>query len=1459
MTTRLNPATADTYPNPTYQYSYGRTGTPTYSPGSAGNVTIGASARPEAPGPGSTKKQIAAYAESLAAWEREQMWRQIPANATQQEIEDWYGEARFDLPTQERREYDIYRSMLPAGPTAKQQAIEAQYAQQKGTILSSSGILRPTGTETYSYVDDSGWYQEQGTRVTGWQNVTRGGVFAPTDVKPEVLGVAAQSVGGAVVPVVRASQGMIGDIAHSMLSQDYIVRGGVLPSIPQQKAPEPTGVAAPDTTITPTTGPKYGSYTFREGIKDYWTLPVAAGAMIALDYMAGVFDSWKTTADTTLPEVVKPATHAGVGFVRFFPESFMATALVVPAVEFAVREPVAFAQSVVPGSVAMGAGMLEQAMADPWEAAGMAAGALVGPKIARSVFPIKDTGAIGIIDMGSKKPQTYTYRGLYYESPFTSLKKTLSGGGYDWVGVKHLAGVTTAPKGATPKFTTTEVLGKQIKVSTGLPKHLVPLVGEELFVPDVGSILTVPLVREGYKQHGSPGTLKAFDALTAELWAQKTTKAPMMKNPYIEIELVKTVPKGRGAELLDTINVASHGEYKIGGSYGKRVQGLYEGEMGDVDLYVAKKYQPGTTERLIQYYSQYLGKENVRIKGSGGVEIRTGGDWKHAVDMHILEDYQPGMRIGRYDVPIGKPVIVEGVKLVPYHELTARYITESMHLLKTKEGWKLGPDYHRGKDVAKSLATLYELRAAYAKSINPIKASRIKTLESAIEGMEVMTEEGYFPVKKVWHGKKQVTYDIYADVMAGLEKRRFMFSAGYEPVYPEEIPVGAVSDWSGLPIPQDVPISKVFHHVEYPNKGVWLTPEEHATLHGMTEGKIPVMEIPKKSIIWEPDIDTPVNLPSFLQEPGRQVGKPGTFYHATPDLDFLTRIQQEGSFVVRTHGQGSLYPQEGFFFGPRDTVYTQFLYDMPSYVSGGGTGGGLLRLQSIPKALPSKATRLLQRQETILRLSTGLEEFPQFRKNILAEADRLGVQVEVLAKSSVMTPEGEVFAKQFTGIESESVFKTLPKGKLYPGVDQFAEFIVPEGSKVHVTGTSKVTKIELPGFKETETVLDYGPLSDEIPFLTREWSWGSIERIPVVDISLGEVIPTKAFFKKYVPLTQSRYTRLPLTRRYVDLSVWESRIFDPLYSKLPAPYREWGIPSGYPWGIIEERIIKQKIVSEPKIKGSLPSSAISSVLDTIDSAAPKGRVKTTGQKYPIARAKTIKTQTPVLVSGESAGKYPVGKPTKPRIPRVLGQPYKAPRKRPEEERTPEYFTTIIYPPGKTPVKPPTITPKTTPEYPPTKPPKTPPLKPPTDIPPTYPPGRPPKVPPNIPPTSPPGYPPGRPPGRPPTYPPPRTPPPKVPPPETPPPETPPRYPPPVFPPPPTPPKYPPVKPPKAPPVIIQLTVTTPHRRKEKREYPGKLNRVWPEFFPYAQHAPVISPTSMLKGVLSGKKLKPVRS
>lgn len=1476
MQTRLNPATPDTYPNP--GYAVRATGAPTFTEGSAGNVTIGASAQPTPPPYGSTKKDWEAYATALASWEREQMWRQIPASATQQEIEDWFGEARYDLPTVERREWEIYRSGVPY-VTERQLVIEAQYAQQRQNILSSSGVLVPTETESYSYLDDSGWYADRGTRVSGWQNVTRGDVFAPTAITPEVLGKAVETAGGAVVKTAMPAVGLIAGIARAKLGQDYITGGSIFDSVLQEKRPAPTTTTEPSIEQlrpggTALSGPTYGGYTFKEGAQDYWTFPIAAGAMIGLEILSDTFTGWKGVVDTSssalgpLEGVGQAAGHTAVGFARFFPESFLASALFIPGVEFAVREPARFAQSVVPGSVAMGAGMLEQAKQDPWEAAGMVAGAVLGPKIARAISPIKSTGAIGLVDMELPKPRVAaTYRGIYFESPLTSLRKTIGGGGFDWYGVKHLAGVTTTPEGVTPRFQTMSVLGKSVKFSTGVPKHLSPLVGTELFVPDIGSVLTVPLMREEIRVRGAPNTLKIFDTLTTEMWKQRTTEPPMMKNPYKEIDLVKTVPKGHGAELLDTIKTASHGEFKIGGSYGKRVQGLYEGEMGDIDLYVAKKYQPETTKQLIDYYSRYLGKENVRMKGAGGVEIRTGGDWKHAVDMHIIEDYKPGMLIGRYDVQVGKPVTVEGVHFVPYHELTLRYLTESMHLLKTEKGWKLGPDYHRGKDVAKSLATLYELRGAYTRSTSPVKWARLKSLGESIEVMEVMTAEGYLPVKTVARGRKTVTYDIRADVLTGLEKRRFMFSAGYEPVYPETIPTGAVSDWSGLPIPQDVPISKVFHHVEYPNKGVWLTPEEHLTLHQMLEGKVPMMEIPKGKIRWEVDIDSPVSLPIHLLEPARQVGKPGTFYHATSDFDFINRISGEKSFVVKTHGLGSDYPQEGFFFGPKDTVYTQFLYDITSHtdIGAGGTGGGLLRLQTIPSKLPSKATRLIRRQQTIERLVTELEEFPQFRENILAEASRLNVDIERTPRSSYRDPSGRTFESILTDVSSERIFGTLPKGKLYPGVEQYPEFIIPEGTKIHVIGTSKIARFELPGFKEVESVLDYGPLSDEVPSIIEKWSWGRIERIPIVDVSLGDVLPTKAFFEKYVPLTRSRYTKMPLTRKYVDLSVWESRLLDPILSKVPSPYAEWGIPVGYPWGIIEERVIR----SEPvKIQGIVDLGTTDrytkpgrKIVESALSAAPKGRVKV---KSPVStdiispiypKGATIEPtisfidsiRVPVVGSMEGTGKYQKGKPKrKPVIART-----------PRITLTPAIETPALYPPGRPPKTPPVVPPSTPPvftpvlppTYPPGRPPKTPPKVPP-EVPPTfppiYPPGRPPKVPPT--------YPPGRPPGKPPTYPPPKTPPPEVPP-TYPPPE----IPPPVFPPPTKPPIYPPRSPPKTPPVIIRMTATKTTKKRKREEYPGKLDRVWPEFFPYVTHAPVISPTSMLKGVLSGKKLKPVRS
>ena len=65
-------------------------------------------------------------------------------------------------------------------------------------------------------------------------------------------------------------------------------------------------------------------------------------------------------------------------------------------------------------------------------------------------------------------------------------------------------------------------------------------------------------------------------------------------------------------------------------------------------------------------------------------------------------------------------------------------------------------------------------------------------------------------------------------------------SPRYTPVYPERVPTGQTSDWSGTPIDPALKLSKTFHHMDYEkNTGAWLTPEEHTSWHRMNNGEIP--------------------------------------------------------------------------------------------------------------------------------------------------------------------------------------------------------------------------------------------------------------------------------------------------------------------------------------------------------------------------------------------------------------------------------------------------------------------------------------------------------------------------------------------------------------------------------------------------------------------------------------------
>lgn len=210
---RLNPATAQTYPNPDYRYQTAGRGQPTFSEGSAGNVQIAASARPQAPGPGSSKAAITAYGEAVASWEREQMWRGIDPSMSYGDIQSSWDAIRFDVPTQERRAYEIRQSQLPTGPSARYNEITRQYNAQQGIIVSSSGNLTPT----------AGGYVS-----------SRGEPFIPSGPTVKTPGITKLStMPKAELP--GSKLGLIGMIAREKLGMDYISGGSIYKTATQEK------------------------------------------------------------------------------------------------------------------------------------------------------------------------------------------------------------------------------------------------------------------------------------------------------------------------------------------------------------------------------------------------------------------------------------------------------------------------------------------------------------------------------------------------------------------------------------------------------------------------------------------------------------------------------------------------------------------------------------------------------------------------------------------------------------------------------------------------------------------------------------------------------------------------------------------------------------------------------------------------------------------------------------------------------------------------------------------------------------------------------------------------------------------------------------------------------------------------------------------------------------------------
>lgn len=801
---RLNPANANTYPNPDYRYQTVGKGTPTFTEGSAGNVQIAGSARPEAPGPGSSKAAITAYGEAAASWEREQLWRGIDPSMSYQDIASSWDNIRFDVPTQERRQYEISQSLLPQGTTSKQASIEAQYAAQRGTIVSSSGTLRPSA-EGYRY--------------------SSGELFAVTPTGP------AASPGGISGPSLpspaqlpSAGVGMIGMIAREKLGMDYISGGNMLTSALQaNKAPAVTGPIIPTETKLAI---RNVALTL-PGIRTVWS----AGEYIGLDYLLGVktaeynkqysalesqglisgsefrgSEAQYNSLNAKYQQIESLQKLQGVALDRTLginvAEAQAGERWKVPGTQF---EPATAAYD-------FGHGLTTQ-LSGGWK--GIQGG--IG-KTFEPVAPVAVTMVAGGMMMTGMSPQVIPHTLSFVKGFGQGVAATPEFIGMAVVGAEGLIKYPQAVPGAA-------ILGGYIQakgIYEGVTTRPVEFAGEMY-----GTALALGAVgRVSYAASPVKYTAAAFEArgMPTATYRGLYAESPIRGLRNLALGGVEglgtrqiggitsyeggpwyrpTVSRGTPSHLVDYLGEGYPDYPALGVKIALTQERLTrEGNLPDLVSFRQElqtmdqlfRIRPSTIKNPYQEIQNIHGMTEGagrdflttlrdrfpthRVGGSLGQAVQSRfsraaadidlylpqeqipagrtfvAEWNRrhgtTIKVDIHEYPQPGSFIGRYGIRTEKDITVEGINMMPVREQALRKLSQPMMLRNVEGAWRILPEAHRGKDIADTIGALQsEMYRLQESPVSFLHRGRMQGLQESIDVQMGKMQPGALPVERI--------------------------------------------------------------------------------------------------------------------------------------------------------------------------------------------------------------------------------------------------------------------------------------------------------------------------------------------------------------------------------------------------------------------------------------------------------------------------------------------------------------------------------------------------------------------------------------------------------------------------------------------------------------------------------------------------------------------------------------
>ena len=694
---------------------------------------------PPVPPAGSTKKQIRAYAETMAAYERAFMGSTLPMST---------------------RAENIYQSLLRPGGS-KERSLLQQYAQQQGNIVSSSGTLVPLQGGGYGNITTG----EVFTPTTTSQVIAQpsGGITIPeytvtTPQLPGWLGGIAKlaSVGGPLKPIADVVKGLwqagefmgvqylLGKSSEAVAKQEQVYRDqGIIAGPPD--APVWTGTQQElnrylgevgkfqalqqehDTRIDQMFGGKrpgaaqlvtYPFYETMHGAAEQYTAIVGKPAGEAISHWTSGSSDPRIQTLWERRKAMYPLSSAVIeqfgagglrGLVEFGPPAaieFMGMAPV--GSEVLARHPEAIVPMAALGLKMQAEGIGEGLMTRPGEFMGeslLLIGATHGiGKGIKTITPIKYTGPMLFEREGLPSVR---YRGLYAESPYTSIKKAF---GYapEWYRTTNLGGITRGAGRTT--FT------------TGVPKHLEPYIRYEGFTPWYGrSVVEVPLYRRFLQREGAPGSVAALDTTLSEITSLYRVRPTTIRQPAQAIEQVSVIKPGTGEEFLSMIRRVAP-EHKFTGTVSQYMQSRRAPIPHDVDIYVENPRLVADTAAK-QYFGKYYGPENVRVAG-GQVKIQRAGNWQTAMDALDISEHTGYMAFGVKSQP---PITVEGLRFTPLSEQLLRKTVGGGFMMKTEKGWTPSPARHRGKDIADVIGGIEDQIVSYQLRGKPVPPRLIET------------------------------------------------------------------------------------------------------------------------------------------------------------------------------------------------------------------------------------------------------------------------------------------------------------------------------------------------------------------------------------------------------------------------------------------------------------------------------------------------------------------------------------------------------------------------------------------------------------------------------------------------------------------------------------------------------------------------------------------------------------